>query len=1075
MKFQVTRFLPFLIICPLLSEISGKIRFNRDIRPILSEHCFACHGPDSNTRKAKLRLDEMESATKLRDGEKVVFPGNPGVSILMHRILSEDPDEIMPPTKTKRRLSDKQKKILGQWISEGAGYERHWSYEKPKRPPVPEVAEKSWPLNAVDKFILSRLENENLRPMGKTDRYALLRRVSLDLTGLPPSIEEVESFVKDASSDAYERQVDRLLSSKAYGEHWARHWLDLARYADSAGYADDQPRTIWGYRDWVIRAFNDNKPFDELTIEQLAGDLLPNPSNDQLTATAFHRNTQTNNEGGTNDEEFRNAAIVDRVNTTMAVWMGTTMNCAQCHDHKYDPLSQEEYFRLFAILNNTQDADRRDESPTLKVFSMEQKKNKEEIAEKLKKLEAKLAKFKARTPASFQPWIEKFSNPIHSVPTEYERTKDGTFTVEIPEGRFEGIELVSSSAIKAQAAFELDRPDGKPGQLGRFVRVTNLVDSGFLHLAEVEVFSGQKNLSPEGTAKQISTDFAGPAKYANDGNKNGKYTGKSVSHTGLAKNPWWEVDLGKEFSISKVNVWNRTDNGTAERIKKFQIEVFDHDHKVVWKREINKVPKPSCSESLDSARLVSALPFPRIGKASLFQFATPLERDGDKFLSIQVKNLAQSPIKGIRLAPTLPTRLEANLPKPVFSLLSTPSQILTKDQIDQIKTYHVSDKTEFKKIEKQIADVGNNLRNIKPFTTVPILRELDTNKRRQTHIQIRGNFLQKDREVSSGFPSVFHKGSENPDRMNLAKWLVSAENPLTARVIANRYWEALFGTGIVASSEEFGSQGELPSHPELLDWLATELIRLDWDLKEFLKLLVSSATYRQDSRCDQQTLDVDPYNRLLARGPRLRLSAEMVRDQALYAGGLLSRRMYGPPIKPPQPSMGLSAAFGPGLDWQTSKGEEKFRRGIYVHWRRSNPYPSMVAFDAPNRFVCNVRRSSTNTPLQALVALNDPVYVEAAQALARRMIAEGGANENSRLRHGFRLCLTRNPYPSEIAKLSELLKKAMQSYEQDENAAKQLATVPIGPIPSGMKPVELASYTVVSNIMLNLDEVFQKR
>ncbi|MEK9985805.1 MAG: DUF1553 domain-containing protein, partial [Opitutae bacterium] len=355
------------------------------------------------------------------------------------------------------------------------------------------------------------------------------------------------------------------------------------------------------------------------------------------------------------------------------------------------------------------------------------------------------------------------------------------------------------------------------------------------------------------------------------------------------------------------------------------------------------------------------------------------------------------------------------------------------------------------------------------------LREMDTNRQRKTHIQVRGNFLIKDKEVKAGLPSIFHKSVEKPTRLDLANWLVSPSNPLTARVVANRYWESLFGTGIVASSEEFGSQGELPTHPELLDWLATELVRLDWDLKKFLKLLVTSSTYKQDARATKHQLEADPFNRFLGRGPRLRLTAEMVRDQALLASGLLSRKMYGPPIKPPQPNMGLKAAFGPGLDWQTSKGEDKFRRGIYIHWRRTNPYPSMVAFDAPNRFVCNVRRTPTNTPLQALVTLNDPVYVEAAQALARRMIKDGGETDTSRLRHGFRLCLTREPSAPETKLIEDLLVKARKTYEEDTNAAKIFATEPIGPPPTGVKSTELAAYTVAANILLNLDEVFQKR
>ncbi len=1065
-----------LAVAGSLHADAGELSFNRDIRAILSQNCFQCHGPDGNSRKAGLRLDEFDSATAERDGVRAIVPGNPAGSELVARIHSADPDEVMPPPEAKLpALTPEQKETLATWISQGAKYEKHWAYIPPVRPTAPTAQGDRWAANDIDRFILRRLREAGLQPSGEADRHTLARRLSFDLTGLPPTPEQADAFTNDKSPEAYGKLVDSLLDSEAYGEHWARMWLDLARYADSAGYADDQPRTIWGFRDWVIRAFNRNQPFDRFTIEQIAGDLLPDPSNEQLTATAFHRNTQTNNEGGTNDEEFRNAAIVDRVNTTMAVWMGTTMACAQCHDHKYDPLSQEEYFQLFAILNNTQDADRRDESPTLKVFSQEQKKRKAEMAAKVETLQVQADALKARTPKTFQPWLESFGKPAETLEVEFEKAGDPAYTVQLPAGRFEGLVVDSGQPHLAEPAFTLDRPDGAPGQDGRYVRVTNLVGSGFLHLAEVQVFSGAENLAPKGKAKQVSTDFGGPPNLANDGNTNGDYAKKSVSHTGQAKDPWWEVDLGKVATLTKIVVWNRTDAGTAARMQKFRIEIFDNDHNPLWKREIQKVPNPSHAETLDSANHLAALPFPRPGQTGWFQFGKPLEPKAGAILRLRSKSFTKHPPRGVKLVRKLPARLGAALPRPVFAALSIPAGQRAKAQNDQLRAHHLANDPEVKKAEKALADATASIRNMKPFTSVPILREMDANRKRKTHIQIRGNFLVKDKEVGPGLPAVFHKSAETPTRLDLANWLISPGNPLTARVVANRYWEAIFGTGIVASSEEFGSQGELPSHPELLDWLATELVRLDWDLKKFLKLLVTTATYRQDARVTEAQLEADPFNRLLGRGPRLRLSAEMVRDQALHASGLLSGKMYGPPIKPPQPSMGLSAAFGPGLDWQASKGEDRYRRGVYVHWRRTNPYPSMVAFDAPNRFVCNVRRTPTNTPLQALVTLNDPVYVEAAQALARRMVKEGGDTDTDRLRHGFRLCLTREPHPPETAALQKLLAKARETYAKDASAAKALATEPLGPVPAGMDTAELAAYTVAANILLNLDEVFQKR
>ncbi len=1048
------------------------LKFNRDIRPILSQNCFQCHGPDSKSRKAGLRLDQFEAAIADHKGVRAIVPGKPGSSELIARIFHAEPDEKMPPPESKLTLSDAQKETLKQWISQGARYEMHWAYIKPARPEAPKRKYEGGTHNNIDRFIVSKLKDHGLKPMPGADRHALIRRLSIDLTGLPPTPEEADAFAADKSPKAYETLIDRLLDSDSYGEHWARMWLDLARYADSAGYADDQPRTIWGYRDWVIRAFNSNMPFDQFTIQQIAGDLLPEPTNDQLTATAFHRNTQTNNEGGTNDEEFRNAAIVDRVNTTMAVWMGTTMACAQCHDHKFDPISQEEYFRLFAILNNSQDADRRDESPSLRVMSEQKKK---ELAARVEQIQKKIDGIKALNNKDFQPWIDGFAASAKTIPAKFEKTGDNEFSVPLPEGAFEGVFLKTGHHASPDAALRLDRPDGKPGQDGRHVRITNIVNGGYLHLAEVQVFSGSENLATKGKASQVSTGFGGPANYANDGNTNGNYTGKSVSHTAQANDPWWEIDLGKEVPVSQIAIWNRTDNGTAARMKKFRIEIFDNEHKPVWKREISKTPNPFHKETLDSATILAGIPYPRPGEHGWFQLNKPVQKKEKMILRIRAKTFATHPPKEIHFIPKLPSRLEAELPKNVFALLAIPAGQRTKDQVAKINAHRLANLPEVKAAEKELNNAAESARNMKPITTVPIMRELAEGKRRKTHIQVRGNFLQKEKEVTAGLPAVFHKGVENPSRLALANWLVSPENPLTARVVANRYWEALFGTGIVASSEEFGSQGELPSHPELLDWLATELMRVDWDLKKFIKIIVSSNTYRQDSRLEPSRLEADPFNRFLSRGPRQRLTAEMVRDQALFASGLLSRKMYGPPIKPPQPNMGLKSAFGPGLDWQTSKGEDKFRRGIYVHWRRTNPYPSMAVFDAPNRFVCNVRRTPTNTPLQALVTLNDPVYVESAQALARRMVKEGGDTPGSRIHRGFRLGLTRAPKPIETMELLKLLGKAREVYKQDAAAAKSMATVPIGPVPAGMDTTELAALTVTANIILNLDEVFQKR
>jgi mono/diheme cytochrome c family protein len=760
-----------------IGSAAEQVDFNREVRPILAGNCFACHGPDDKKREADLRLDLRDSATADRGGTRAIVAGDPKSSGLIRRISSRDPDERMPPASTGKTLAPREIETLGRWIEQGAKYAPHWSYVKPVRPPLPQVGDRSWTKNEIDFFVLARLEREGLRPSPEADRWSLIRRAALDVTGLAPSIEEVDQFVADGSPNAYERLVDRLLTKETYGEHWARTWLDLARYADSAGYVADRPREIWAYRDYVIRALNANKPFDLFTIEQIAGDLLPNPTEEQLVATAFHRNTPTNDEGGTDDEEFRNVAVVDRVNTTMAAWMGTTMGCAQCHNHKYDPITQKEYFQVFAFFNNTEDTDNPDERPMYSFFT--------------------------------------------------------------------------------------------------------------------------------GAQKQ-------------------------------------------------------------ERAR--------------WESEVAGLEKGAASKPLTAE---------------------------------QAKRLAE-----------LKARLAAM--KPV---------------------------------------------------AVPIMRELPQGKRRTTTIQNRGNFLDRGPQVAEGVPAALHPLPKDAarDRLTLARWLVDENNPLTARVTANRLWEKVFGIGLVATADDFGAQGEAPSHPELLDWLATELVAKRWDVKHLVRLLVTSAAYRQSSRVTPELLQRDPDNRLLARGPRFRLDAEGIRDQALLAGGLLSRKMYGPPVRPLQPSFGLSAAFGGAMDWQTSEGEDRYRRGVYVTWRRTNPYPSMSTFDAPDRETCTARRPRTNTPLQALVTLNDPVYVEAAQALARRLVREGGASAAERARYGFRLCAARPPSEIELKALVGLHHGAYERFSKEPEQARKMAAVPLGPPPQGADVADLAAWTVVGNVLLNMDETLMSR
>jgi hypothetical protein len=817
----------FILAAAAASSASGQdakaVDFNRDVRPILSAKCFQCHGPDDKVRKAGLRLDRRDGATAAnRKGRHAVVAGKPDASELYRRITA-DQDEVMPPARIGKRLSPQEVNTLKRWIEQGAAYAQHWAYVKPVRPELPAVKDKTWPINPIDYFLLARLEKEGLRPAAPADRWTLARRLALDLTGLPPTLEEVERFVQDQSPTAYEDLVDRFLAKPAYGERWAQVWLDLARYADSQGYANDPERTIWRWRDWVIEALNDNMAFDRFTIEQLAGDLLPKPTTAQLIATGFHRNTLTNTEGGTTPEEFRSAAVVDRVNTTLQVWMGVTIACAQCHNHKYDPFSQKEYYQLYAIFNNCEDANRGDDAPTLKTARV-----------------------------------------------------------------------------------------------------------------------GQEQAFADATARLAA--------------------------------------LRKQYD---------------EETRKIDAQRPD------WEKTVDR----------------------------------------------------------------------KSLPKEIADILARPAVKRDKKQNEKLVAYQRSTSAAWKALDVQVQALNRRLGQA--ATTTPILRE---GPARPTHIHVRGNFLDKGEPVGPVLPAVFPQPpkGETVNRLALARWLVSADNPLTARVAVNCLWEEIFGIGIVETSENFGAQGEPPFHPELLDYLATEYVRLGWDTKKMLKLLVTSAAYRQSSQVSEALARQDPNNRLLARGPRVRLPAETIRDQALFVSGLLSVRLYGPPVQPPRPVFGLVAAFGGTTDWVTSTGDDKYRRGLYTLWRRNAPYPSMTTFDAPERTVCNVRRLRTNTPLQALVTLNDPVYVEAAQALARRMTAQGGSTTDQ-ARYGFRLCLARPPRDEELQRLVALYEKARAQYQGDPQAAAALATKPLGPAPQHMNVADLAAWTVVANVMLNLDETLAKR
>jgi hypothetical protein len=1154
-------------------SLAQAIDFNRDVRPILSNRCLACHGPDKAHREGGLRLDDASIATQpLESGATAVVPNKPDASELIARITSHDESVRMPPTKFGKPLTDKEVATLRAWIEQGAPFAKHWSYVKPERPELPAVppALSHWPRNPIDNFALHQMLSLGLKPSAPAEPLAIVRRVFLDLIGLPPTIEEADQWIGRMTAtdgqgrDAiYSELVDHLLARQEFGEHWARKWLDLARYADSSGYADDPARTIWPWRDWVVRAINSDMPFDQFTIEQLAGDLLPQPSEDQLIATAFHRNTMTNNEGGTQDEEFRNVAVVDRVNTTMAVWMGTTIACSQCHDHKYDPLSQEEYFKVFAILNNTEDADRGDDSPRLQLFSSQQKEHKATVETRLSELDRLFAMPTEALTTSQQAWESRLQTKaswttmkpasvrrnsegevlladsgIVNVPTA---TEKDTYTVDVPLTGSAVVQGDSGSAVPSELA--AIRIEALPGELlpnkgsghgggnfvitelklqlvpkdstapqAQFVRIEIPGNQKILSLAEVQVVAGGQNIATSGKATQSTTDFGGPPELAIDGNTDGNYDNKSVTHTAISDNPWWELDLGSVRDIENLVLWNRLGGGVHERLANFKVSLLNAAREEVWAQQVAAAPNPSVELKPSNIRditLSNALAdFQQDGFApnEVFDGKTEPEngwavggRSGephaltlvpaskikfDENLMLRMIMEQNSPYANhllgqFRISVTSDDAVveRAGLPTQVAAILDKPSAQRTPEETVLLAGYFRDNvATELAEARKERKTLRDELAAMKPDTSVPILRELMANQRRKTELQYRGNYLDKGPEVTEGVPAVFPQlpADVKVDRMTFAKWLVSEENPLTARVVANRYWENLFGRGIVGTSEEFGSQGDLPTHPELLDWLATELIQSKWNTKALLRTIVMSATYRQSSVVEPEAAAADPDNRWLARGPRVRLTAEMVRDQSLLVAGLLSRKMYGPPVKPPQPNLGLSAAFGSSTDWQTSSGEDRYRRAIYTTWRRSNPYPSMATFDAPNREVCTLKRNSTNTPLQALVTMNDPVYVEAAQSLSRLMLAHTPTVADQ-IRYGFHRCTLRQPSEAELTALVALFEDVRKEMEQSPDDAMKLATDPLGPLPENIKAPDAAAMTVVGNVLLNLDEMLLKR
>ncbi len=1034
------------------ASAQAQIDFKRDIEPIFAASCYQCHGPKKAA--GQLRLDLKTTAMKGGISGANIIPGNSKTSTLLKRILGEGGEARMPMGGDA--LKAEQIELIRQWIDQGAVWPsdesatrnsqsaipQHWAYVKPVRPAIPQVKNQSWVRNPIDAFVLARLEKEGLTPSPEASNETLLRRVYLDLIGLPPTVKEIDEFLADKSPDAYEKVVDRLLASQHYGERWARPWLDLARYADSNGYEKDNLRVMWKYRDWVINALNADMPFDQFTIEQIAGDMLPNATTEQKIATGFHRNTQLNTEGGVDPDAARYEVMVDRVNTTATVWLGSTIGCAQCHNHKYDPFSQRDYYKLYSFFDNSAYQIQGSEAfsrvayePTLELPSPDQEIKRKELNDQITKLETTL---KTQTPeldAAQAEWEKGIlAEPAKWTtldPTDFKSAGGATLTKledksllasgkdpEFDEYIIKAkLPLSKLSALRIEAMPDKSLPRGGPGR--------DLYGNFILSTIEVTAFT---------------LEGGQPLKFTDGG-----------WDDGLSK-----IDPKSFFNYEMLNV--------SDRPRGWLINAMN-----------------------DTTRMM---------RQAAFALDKPFASNKPVELTIRLRFLAGGLCQSIgrlRLSVTdseSPLKL-VNVPAGL-KLVMAKSSRTEKEKRDLSANFRST--TPLLKAERdRLKDLQDAARNL-GIVTAFVLQEKPGFDRPSTWVRERGNFYSHGDKVYAGTPATLNPMPESAptNRLGLAKWLVDENNPLTARVTVNRFWEQFFGRGIVETSEDFGTQSSPPSHPELLDWLAIEFMdggtgrRGDgakppttnhqppttspWSMKHIHWLIVTSATYRQDSAVSATLQERDQYNRLLARGPRFRVEAEMIRDLTLTASGLLSRKLGGPSVMPSQPE-GVWRNPYSSEKWSVSKGEDRYRRGLYTFLRRTSPYPAMMTFDATSREQCVVRRIRTNTPLQSLTLLNDEAAMEMARALAKRMFLEIEGDVQARLNYGFRLCTGRHAKAAELDRLAALYTQQLANYKAAPQTADQLLKGENRELPSP----ELAAWTLVANVLLNLDETLTKQ
>lgn len=1000
-------FLSLLSIVPACLK-AGEIEFNRDVRAILSDKCFACHGPDANHREADLRLDERESAILARDGHRAITPGKPEISELIVRITTDDEFSVMPPPESGKPLSKKEIATIRQWIAEGAKYQQHWSFISPSRPDLPSVKQQAWVETPVDAFILKRLEKEGVAPSEIADRRTLIRRLSFDLTGLPPTPKEVEAFVNDSSPDAYEKVVDRLLASPHFGERLAIYWLDLVRYADTLGYHGDQVRSVSPYRDYVIKAFNNNKPFDQFTIENLAGDLLPEATLWQKVASTYNRLNRASGEGGVQPKEYLAKYAADRVRTTGAVWLGSTFGCAECHDHKFDPFTTKDFYSFAAFFADVKEQGIVSGARHIAQLPVPTPEQQAELDQLTQKLAEANAEFDRKTPErehGFQEWKEELvqaSNLWTAVtPTNVVSTSGATLTVQ------EGGSVLASGENPANDVYEIEIPLAIK-QLGGLrleilphdslpAKGPGRAGNGNLVLQKVEASINDKPVSwKTGVATHSQNSHSG--QYVVDGNPNGWAI---LPQTGKANSLLLQTKTPQEVSESAtLKIRLHQNFGNNHTLGHFRFYVTESSQQgspdSLVKEELVAIIKKQETTEDDEKKLWDE-----------FRQRTPLLADVRK----QQKELQQR---------------KTTVQNSVVTTLAT-----------------------------------------------------DSTQPREMRVLPRGNWMDDSGQVvTPQVPEFLPAPNINEDRrlnrLDLARWMVSEENPLVARTFVNRLWMLYFGNGISRSVDDLGSQGTWPTHPELLDWLAVDFRENNWDIKRMVKMMVMSNTYRQTSKPSPELQARDPYNELYARQSRWRLDAEMIRDNALAISGLLVDELGGKSVMPYQPAGYWAQLNFPKRKYQHDQGAAQYRRGVYTHWQRTFLHPSLLAFDAPAREECTARRERSNTPLQALVLLNDPTYVEAARKFAERVLSEGGDTVESQLNYAWQLALSRQATEQELSIMQELIRANLVRYANDSSAAQQLLNTGLAPVDQSLDQVELASWTAAARTILNLHEAITR-